>query len=58
MIDRANIAIRQLLNNEDGSASYIYIHTRFKGSILPSIVKSALIRGKTHWDREEYLSFR
>jgi hypothetical protein len=50
MGDRGNV----VLTYEQGGKIYFYTH--WQGSNLREIVRQALIRGKSRWDDEPYLS--
>lgn len=54
MGDRGNIVIKQ--NAKDKQGEYIYFYAHWSGSELPSILQSALARGKERWDDEQYLA--
>lgn len=50
MGDRANL----VLNQENGGKIYLYTH--WAGSRLPQTLKNGLLRGKSRWTDEPYLS--
>lgn len=50
MGDKGNIHIK-----EKGGKD-IYLYTHWTGEALPSILKSALVRGKGRWSDESYLT--
>jgi hypothetical protein len=51
MGDRGNIVIEQPASDND-----LYFYTHWRGSELPIILKSALIRGKNRWNDDPYLA--
>jgi hypothetical protein len=57
MGDRANILVKQhshIGGKEPNGAIFIYTH--WSGSELPHILQRALVRGKSRWDDEPYLT--
>lgn len=56
MGNRANVAIKQDMKNQDGSDVYIYLYTHWNGDLLPFMVKSALKNGQSRWGHTAYIT--